>query len=266
MFLGILPTLPIVFIALCLASIVIPRRVEAELKKFLERNTTIADEKALNEYKSVVRECMHLTLAMMGVICTALFVFAILVWLKGMLAAPLISFLGIAINFSNHKEIGKLEEKARSLTCANRNLQYNYQKISKIWVKNALPNFKVPGDSKLLSQKKLAAAYRAVYAVGVLSIFLGLLATFFRDQVPDGIVLGIGFFVFGALYILLGFFVQRKSIIALGIAVAFMVLNAATGIYNLFQTGSLTGLIIPFIFFAQTWQGFQAIQELKRHT
>ncbi|MDF0552911.1 hypothetical protein [Kamptonema sp. UHCC 0994] len=266
MFLQILPILPIVFIGLCFVCFVIPRRAKAEIKNFLDRNTTIADEKALNEYKYLVRELMHLTLTMIGVICSLLFVFAILVWFKGMLAVPLISFFGLAIAFSSSKEMGKLEKQVQSLSCANRNLQNRYQKITKSWINDTLPNFKISGDSKLLSQKKLAAAYRAVYAVGVLSIFLGLVAIFFREKVPEGIVVAIFFFAFGALYILLGFFVQRKSIIALGIAVAFMVMNAATGIYNLFQTGDVRGLIIPVVFFTQTWQGFKAIQELKRHT
>jgi hypothetical protein len=135
-----LQILPIVFIALCFAPIVISRRVEAELKSFLERNTTIADERGLNEYEYLVRVCMHLTLALIGIICTALFVFGILVWLKGMLAAPLILFLGLALGFGNYEEIGKLEKKAQSLTCLNRNLEHRYRKISKTWREKIIPN------------------------------------------------------------------------------------------------------------------------------
>ncbi|HLO49202.1 MAG TPA: hypothetical protein VK211_12360 [Kamptonema sp.] len=141
MFLGVLRILPIVFIGLCFVCFIIPRRAEAKLKNFLERHTTITDQKALNEYKSLVRELMHLTLTLIGVVCSALFVFAILVWLKGMLAVPLISFFGLAIRLSSLPQIGKLEKQAQSLTCANRNLQHSYQKINKVWGKNLLPKF-----------------------------------------------------------------------------------------------------------------------------
>ena len=119
--------------------------------------------------------------------------------------------------------------------------------------------------SQFQPRKKLASAYRAVYAVGVLSVFLGILAVVAIDKAPGGIILAILFFAVGALYLILGFFVQRRSAIALGIAVAFMALNALSGIYNLLQAGSITGLIIPTVFFSQTWEGFQAIKELKRH-
>jgi hypothetical protein len=124
---------------------------------------------------------------------------------------------------------------------------------------------KSQNSSQFKQQKKLASAYRAVYAVGVLSMFLGILATVAIDKASGGIILAILFFAVGASYLILGFFVQRKSAIALGIAIAFMALNALAGIYNLLQAGSPTGLIIPTIFFSQTWEGFQAIEELKRH-
>lgn len=91
---------------------------------------------------------------------------------------------------------------------------------------------KIQGTSRL-TRKKLAAAYRAIYAVGALSIFFGLLVTIFSDRVPGGIPLAIIFFAFGALYILLGFFVQHQSAIALAIAIAVMTLNTLVGVYNL---------------------------------
>lgn len=116
------------------------------------------------------------------------------------------------------------------------------------------------------SRKKLSSAYRAVYAVGVLSIFLGILAFVAGNKLSEGTTIGISFFTFGLLYLVLGFFVQRKSKLALGIAVGFMLLNLLTGIYNMIQTGKPVGLIIPIVFFSQTWEGFKAIQVLKRGT
>ena len=112
--------------------------------------------------------------------------------------------------------------------------------------------------------KKLAAAYRAIYAVGFLSIFLGLLLyAHFSGAMSGAIIMAFAFFIFGAFYLLLGFFVQRKSTIALGIAVGLMGLNAITGLLNLAQSGSPVGLIIPVAFLSQTWEGFKAIKKLK---
>ncbi|MEH1935769.1 MAG: hypothetical protein V7L14_19135 [Nostoc sp.] len=112
-------------------------------------------------------------------------------------------------------------------------------------------------------RKKLASAYRAVYAIGVLSIFLSIIFFVVGNRLPDYLILGIGSFFFGLLYLVLGFFVQRKSKIALGIAVGLMSLNALTGIYNMIQTGKPFGLILPMIFLGQTIEGFKAIEVLK---
>lgn len=60
-------------------------------------------------------------------------------------------------------------------------------------------------------RKKLASAYRAVYAVGVLSIFMGILAFIAANRVPESMILRITFLAFGLLYLVLGFFVQRRS-------------------------------------------------------
>ena len=116
------------------------------------------------------------------------------------------------------------------------------------------------------SRKKLVSAYRAVYAIGVLSIFLSIIIFIAGNRLPDYLILGIGFLFFGLLYLVLGFFVQRKSTIALSIAVALMSLNALTAIYNLIQTGKPFGLAIPMIFLGQTIEGFKAIQLLKSKT
>ena len=121
-------------------------------------------------------------------------------------------------------------------------------------------------SSKSEYLKKLAAAYRAIYAVGFLSIFIGLLVfltSFSSAAIPGGIIVAFTAFIFGAFYLLLGFFVQRKSIIALGIAVGFMGLNAIAGLLSFAQGGSPVGLIIPVAFLSQTWEGFKAIKNLK---
>jgi len=102
------------------------------------------------------------------------------------------------------------------------------------------------------SRKKLASAYRAAYAIGVLYIFLSIILFVAGNRLPDYVILGIVFLFFGLLYLVLGYFVQRKSKIALSIAVGLMSLNALTGIYNMIQTGNPFGLSVPMIFLGQT--------------
>ncbi|MEH1793797.1 hypothetical protein [Nostoc sp.] len=116
------------------------------------------------------------------------------------------------------------------------------------------------------SRKKLASAYRAVYAIGVLSIFFSIIILLAGNRLPDYLILGMVCLFFGLLHLVLGFFVQRKSTIALGIAVGLMSLNVLAGIYNLIQTGKPFGLAIPMIFLGQTIEGFKAIQLLKSKT
>ncbi|MEJ6480003.1 hypothetical protein N0Y54_01195 [Nostoc punctiforme UO1] len=116
------------------------------------------------------------------------------------------------------------------------------------------------------SRKKLASAYRAVYTIGVLCIFLSIILFVAGNRLPDYVILGIGFLFFGLLYLVLGYFVQHKSKIALGIAIGLMSLNALTGIYNMIQTGNPFGLSIPMIFLGQTIEGFKAIEVLKSKT
>ena len=101
--------LPIVFLALCLTFVIISGQMEARLKKFLSRNTEIADEKSLKEYKSVVRVCMHLMLAQIGIICVSLCVIGLIIWISGSSGALYVPFLGLTLGFG--KNVGKLEEK-----------------------------------------------------------------------------------------------------------------------------------------------------------
>lgn len=129
----------ILFVGLCLTLLVICSRVATRTRQFLERNKTIANEKSLDEYKSVVKTSMYLTLALIGIVCTALCISAVLIWLKGIPGALSLLLLGVALGFA--KDVGKLEEQARSLPCADSDLERRYQDLSKSWVKQALPNF-----------------------------------------------------------------------------------------------------------------------------
>lgn len=113
-------------------------------------------------------------------------------------------------------------------------------------------------------KKKLVYAYRAVYAFGILNLFIGILTLTVGSRIPDAMLIGVFVLLVGILYLVLGYFVQRKSKIALSIAVGFMVLNLIAGIVQIIQTGKPAGLGIAIVFLSQTWGGFKAIEVLKQ--
>ncbi|MCF4970397.1 hypothetical protein [Nostoc sp. CMAA1605] len=113
------------------------------------------------------------------------------------------------------------------------------------------------------ARKKLTAAYRAVYAIGFLNVFVSILIFLLGSRLPDYLLVATISLIAGVLYLALGFFVQRKSKIALGIAIGFMVLNVIGNIPVIMQTGNIFILTIPMIFFSQTVGGFNAIQVLN---
>ena len=135
MFLLLIP-----YFGFCIASIVISRKMEKILSLFLDKNTEISNEVVLNEYRSTVRQCMHLTLAQIGIIVAGLCICIMFIWNKGIIASfSISSFIYIIKGFG--QETVKLEKKARALDCANSKLEEQYQKISHVWVKKPLPNF-----------------------------------------------------------------------------------------------------------------------------
>lgn len=129
----------ILYLGLCLASIVVSQRIEFLLKKFLRKNPVINNEIALSEYKSTVRKCMYLTLAQIGIIVVAIGVCIAFIWHKGFSGAFSITLLGFALGFG--QEAAKLEEKAKKLDCANSDLEEQYKKILHVWGKKPLPDF-----------------------------------------------------------------------------------------------------------------------------
>ncbi|MEM1394220.1 MAG: hypothetical protein AAF316_03790 [Cyanobacteria bacterium P01_A01_bin.80] len=131
--------LVILYLGLCSASIVVSQRIEFLLSHFLSKNSVITNEVVLSEYKSTVRKCMHLTLAQIGIIIAGLCVCIGFIWYRGFSGAFAITLLGGALGFG--QEAAKLEEKAKTLDCANNDLEKEYKKICNVWGKKPLPDF-----------------------------------------------------------------------------------------------------------------------------
>ncbi len=131
--------LVILYLGLCSASIVVSQRIEFLLSHFLSKNPVITNEVVLSEYKSTVRKCMHLTLTQIGIIVVSICICIAFIWYKGFSGAFAITVLGGALGFG--QEAAKLEEKAKTLDCANSDLEQQYQKILDTWGKKPLPDF-----------------------------------------------------------------------------------------------------------------------------
>jgi hypothetical protein len=117
--------------------------------------------------------------------------------------------------------------------------------------------------------EKLRTVYKTTFVVGILYLTLGGFFVFVAlsiKKVPDNpnmaalaFIFGIISLLAGILFIILGIFIRRRSSIALGIAIAFMVTNILFAIFN----QNFIGLLIPTIFICYAWGGFGAIKELK---
>jgi len=114
---------------------------------------------------------------------------------------------------------------------------------------------------------RLKLATGVVYFVGGLNVVVGLLA--WLAQVEFLLELGIGWTsaAFGALFLALGFFVNRRSRVALAIAVALFI---ADGVITLVAAAALTGRVtVPAVFMRVVLllpmlQGFGAMKALDR--
>ncbi|MBD2605794.1 hypothetical protein H6G81_15030 [Scytonema hofmannii FACHB-248] len=127
------------YIGLSLLSIAITFYVKAQLEKFLENNTAIANDKSLEEYKSIVRLNMYGALAQIIIFISAFGSCVAYIVTQGFTGVFSLFMLGFAVSFM--KQISQLEEKARSLTCATTQLDRQYKNISHVWKKKALPDF-----------------------------------------------------------------------------------------------------------------------------
>ena len=92
-------------------------------------------------------------------------------------------------------------------------------------LRNGLP---LPGSSSD-PQTRLKNAYRIVYFVAGLNLVLGMVSILFRVELLQRIGIGFGSIVFGLVFLSLGLFVQRKSVVALVLAIVVFALDGILG-------------------------------------
>ncbi len=112
-------------------------------------------------------------------------------------------------------------------------------------------------------ETRLKNAYGIVFFIAGLNLFLGLITWLFQIEFLQDI--GIGFYsiAFGLVFLVLGFFIKRRSAVALIIAVVIFVLDALLGLLA-GGASSVTALLVRVILITPMVQGVGAIRALKQ--
>jgi hypothetical protein len=124
----------------------------------------------------------------------------------------------------------------------------------------------VPGSSGDPAVR-LQAAWGMVAFVAALNVVLGLLVELFDIGFLRAVGGGWGSFVSGLVYGVLAFFVRRRSLVALGLAVALFVVDGVLLLLGAAQAGgtpAVGGLVARVFFLLPMLRGFSAIRELDR--
>jgi hypothetical protein len=103
------------------------------------------------------------------------------------------------------------------------------------------------------------ASYGALFIIAALFLFLGLGATLHLPPFEPPYGNGWPYIVAGLIFIVLGIFVVRRSLITLGIAIALYAIPTLIGLLN----GDVTGLFIRIILIFFLVRGFIALRGIK---
>lgn len=123
----------------------------------------------------------------------------------------------------------------------------------------------VPGSASD-PQSKLKIAYGMVYFVAGLNLILGLVSLLFKVELLQQIGIGFGSILFGLVFLALGFFVQRKSMVALILAIVVFALDGILGLFLAASQGTnpgVAGVIARTFLMIPMFQGIGAIKALK---
>jgi hypothetical protein len=125
----------------------------------------------------------------------------------------------------------------------------------------------VPG-SNTDPYKRLSEAYSAAFFVAFVNLAIGLGGVLF--QVDFLLELGLGWFsvIFGLVFVGLGFGIRAKSKLALGAALAILVLDSALTVYATLLGGFggtpyVSGIFVRIAILWMLWRGFDAISMLE---
>lgn len=143
------------------------------------------------------------------------------------------------------------------------------QLVSKLWepelrlLRNGQP---LPGSGSDPAAR-FKAAYSMVYFVAGLNLVLGLTSLLFNVEFLQQIGIGVGSIIFGLIFVVLGFFTQRKSMIALILAIVIFAIDGISGFVisaSQGSTASASGMVARIFLMIPMVQGVNAIKYLKQ--
>jgi hypothetical protein len=123
----------------------------------------------------------------------------------------------------------------------------------------------LPGSSSD-PQTRLKNAYVMVYFVAGLNLVLGFVSFLFNVEFLQQIGIGFGSIIFGLVFLVFGFFVQRKSSLALILAIIVFALDGILGVVFAASQGynpGAGGIIARIFLLIPMVQGVGAIKVLK---
>ena len=162
------------------------------------------------------------------------------------------------------REIGSIHDEKELKT--GREFSLGDGSILKVQLVDGLEVFRdgepLPGSTSD-PEEQLKAAYGIVFLIAGISIVAGMIAELFEVGFLLQRGIGLDSIIFGVLFLILGFYVKRRSMLALGIAVG---LFAIDGILSVILSGVTSiGIIVARIFFLIPMiKGFGAISSLKQ--
>ena len=120
----------------------------------------------------------------------------------------------------------------------------------------------IPGSASD-PQTRLKNAYQSVYIVATLNIVFGLIAVLFNPEFLHWVAIGSSSILFGLAFLPLGFFIQRKSILALVLAIIIMIADGLVGFHLAVLQGYDPGggvFMARIFFLVPLFLGFSAIK------
>ncbi len=124
----------------------------------------------------------------------------------------------------------------------------------------------VPGSASD-PQISLTSAYALVYLIGGISLILGAVSFLFNVEFLQQIGIGLSSFLLGLVFLVLAFFIQRKSMVALVLAIAIFTLDSIAGIVLSVMQGyepSIGGIILRIFLLIPMIQAIGALRAIKK--
>jgi hypothetical protein len=128
------------FIGLVSLRVILLIYSRSEFVRFLRYHQTITDESTLENFKSLARRSMYLSLVRLVCIYLEFLLAFVILFRFGVIASITVIAI-LYLVFILLKSIGEIEKKVMGMPCADERLNSMRNKICETWLKKALPDF-----------------------------------------------------------------------------------------------------------------------------